>query len=288
MQTNQDKELESLIDSTLEGGSNISTETENIKNIKPEDNSAEEYRPEIIDVKETDPMNVGFRLKKSTIYVILFCVIAGFIFSASVLSKGGKHIVSLDTDNFYYIYSVEDDNTCTLLIPSNKIPEGMKDMIELESGESIGSDDNVKLLLVPGVELTEKAKENVVITDSQLNIYGLDNLYTYEEGWGIFKHTNQERMDTLYLYTETAKRLGLLEGELNYDTVDENGNIISNAEETKGGMPDLGSLSGKEMTEEEFKQLQESLAEEGFSLSSADAVEETQEVVESASEEKGE
>ena len=229
--------------------------------------------PEIIEVAESDPLlsTGGFRLKKSVIYIILICITIFLVYSIKVLSRVDKHIVSVDTENFYYIYSVEDNNTCTLLIPSNKLPSSMKDLIdtsEIPEGET-------QLLLVPGVVLTDKAKENVVITDSQLNIYGLDNTYTYEEGWGIFKHQGKEQLDSLYLYTETAKRLGLLDGELNYDIAKVDGDLATpsnlpvpeKAISPKSSNPDLSSLANKELTEEEFKELQESLAAEGFSLS---------------------
>ena len=276
----KDKELNDLIDSTLGVDSLKSQDFEEADDSNEVQKELVIDTPEIIDVKESDPLSTGgFRLKKATVYIIVGCVIALFLYSAMTLSHGGKTIVSLDSNNFYYIYSVEEDGTVTLLIPSNKIPEEMKELIELEDGEAIDP-ENPQLLIVPGVELSEEAKANVVITNNELNAYGLHNLYTYEEGYGIFKHKGQEYRDTLYLYTETAKRLGLMTGELNYDYVDNKGNIISGDEGGKekapestdtdtASMPDLSAVSGQALTEEEFARLQESLAAEGYSLGEA-------------------
>lgn len=156
--------------------------------------------------------------------VLLGCVvIAGISCCCYLAYNADEKLVSRETDNFFYIYGVIDESNVVLLKPKNKLnEEELKLLGDSEDG----------LIMVDAV-ISEEAKQNYMPSSENIDVYGVGNTYIYEKGIGPFKHTYEKVMDVLYLTDNTAIKLGLKEGELNYiyvnedgKVVDENGNIV--------------------------------------------------------------
>ena len=143
---------------------------------------------------------------KLLLLVTLLVIIGGICYICYI---SNEHLVECKTENFYYIYGVLDENTVILLKPRYKLNE--------EELEALG--DNTDGLIMVDTTVTEEAKKNYMFSESNMDIYGLGNTYLYEAGIGPFKHQYEKVQDVLYLTDNTAIKLGVKDGELNYDYV---------------------------------------------------------------------
>lgn len=130
--------------------------------------------------------------------------------------NANEHMIECKTDNFYYIYGVIDENNVILLKNREKLNE--------EELAALG--DSPDGLIMVDTIVSEEAKKNYLHSDVNMDVYGIANTYVYEAGIGPFKHTYEKVQDIMYLTDNTAIKLGLKEGELNYVYVDDNGNMV--------------------------------------------------------------
>jgi hypothetical protein len=141
---------------------------------------------------------------KLLLLITLGLLIAGVCYICYIYDE---HVVECQTENFYYIYGILDEDTCILLKPVSKLSE--EEVAEL-------GDEAEGLIMVDTV-ISDEAKKNYMFSATNMDIYGLGNTYLYEAGIGPFKHQYTKVKDVLYLTNNTAKKVGLMEGEPDYD-----------------------------------------------------------------------
>lgn len=146
------------------------------------------------------------KLNKNVRYLLLICVSLMLVGGIYCFYTFDKHIIECKTDNFFFLYGTsEEDNSCILLKPSDKLTENERETL---------TDDNVDSLVMVSDVISEEAKSNYLPSDKGIDIYGKQNVYVISQGIGIFKHTYEKTMDVLYLTDNTAIKLGLKEGTL--------------------------------------------------------------------------
>lgn len=182
------------------------------------------------------------KLNKNVRYLLLICLslmLIGTIYCCYTLDK---HIVECKTDNFFFLYGTsENDNSCILLKPSDKLTDDERATL---------TDGNTDSLVMVSDVISEEARNNYIPSDKGIDIYGKQNVYVISQGIGILKHTYERTMDVLYLTDNTAIKLGLKEGKLQ-ETQDyleylEEVNKASNSEATDNELNDeVGDVNEK-------------------------------------------
>lgn len=158
-------------------------------------------------------------LKKlnNSVKILLGSVVAVVAIGGLYLAyNANEHMVECKTENFYYIYGVLDENNVILL----------KNRAKLNEEELAALGDNTDGLIMVDTVVSEEAKQNYLPSDTGLDVYGVGNTYVYEAGIGPLKHTYEKVQDIMYLTDNTAIKLGVKEGELNYVYVNEDGKIV--------------------------------------------------------------
>lgn len=146
------------------------------------------------------------KLNKKVRRLVLICMILMLVGGIYCCYTLDKHIVECKTDNFFFLYgTIENDNSCILLKPSDKLTENEKASL---------TDENIDSLVMVSDVISEEARANYIPSDKGIDIYGKQNVYVISQGIGIFNHTYEKTMDVLYLTDNTAIKLGLKEGQL--------------------------------------------------------------------------
>ena len=129
--------------------------------------------------------------------------------------NANEHIIECKTNNFYYIYGIVDEDTCILFKKAEDMTETELQALE-EYEESNGE---LEGLFMVDTHVSDEAKKNYMYSSTNIDVYGMQNVYLCEKGIGPFVHQYEKIMDVLYLTDNTAIKLGLKEGELPYDYI---------------------------------------------------------------------